>query len=162
MSDHDAFIRLTNVSKHFGAVIAVDQVNVDISQGEFFSLLGPSGCGKTTLLRMLAGFESPTSGELYIDGAAISQVPPHQRPTNMVFQSYAIFPHLDVRRNLSYGLRFDRIEKSELERRVNEALEMVKLPGFGDRRSNELSGGQRQRVPPGPGSHQTAKSPAPR
>lgn len=146
MSDHDAFIRLTNVSKHFGDVIAVDQINVDIAQGEFFSLLGPSGCGKTTLLRMLAGFESPTAGELYIDGAAMSQVPPHQRPTNMVFQSYAIFPHLDVRRNLSYGLRFDRIEKSELARRVDEALEMVKLPGFGDRRSNELSGGQRQRV----------------
>ena len=146
MSDHEAFIRLTNVSKHFGEVIAVDQVNVDIRQGEFFSLLGPSGCGKTTLLRMLAGFESPTGGELYIDGAAMSQVPPHQRPTNMVFQSYVIFPHLDVRRNLSYGLRFDRLEKSELARRVDEALEMVKLPGFGERRSNELSGGQRQRV----------------
>ena len=146
MSDQDAFITINNVSKHFGDVIAVNQVSVDVEKGEFFSLLGPSGCGKTTLLRMLAGFESPTSGELFIDGAPMSQVPPHLRPTNMVFQSYAIFPHLDVRRNLAYGLRFDKIEKAELERRVEEALEMVKLPGFGGRRSHELSGGQRQRV----------------
>ena len=146
MSDQNAFITISNVSKHFGDVIAVDQVSVDVAQGEFFSLLGPSGCGKTTLLRMLAGFESPTAGELFIEHAPMSQVPPHRRPTNMVFQSYAIFPHLDVRRNLAYGLRFDKIEKAELERRVEEALEMVKLPGFGGRRSHELSGGQRQRV----------------
>jgi len=146
MSDQNAFITISNVSKHFGDVIAVDQVSVDVAQGEFFSLLGPSGCGKTTLLRMLAGFESPTAGELFIERAPMSQVPPHRRPTNMVFQSYAIFPHLDVRRNLAYGLRFDKIGKAELERRVEEALEMVKLPGFGGRRSHELSGGQRQRV----------------
>jgi spermidine/putrescine ABC transporter ATP-binding subunit len=146
MSDNDAFIDLKNVSKHFGDVIAVDNVSAHIRKGEFFSLLGPSGCGKTTLLRMLAGFESPTAGELFIDGAPMSQVPPHHRPTNMVFQSYAIFPHLDVRRNLSYGLRFEKIAKTELDARVDEALEMVKLPGFGERRSHELSGGQRQRV----------------
>ena len=146
MTDKNSFISFQGVSKHFGDVVAVDNVSADIAQGEFFSLLGPSGCGKTTLLRMLAGFESPTAGEIYIDNAAMSQVPPHQRPTNMVFQSYAIFPHLDVRRNLEYGLRFDKIDKSELGKRVDEALEMVKLPGFGARRSHELSGGQRQRV----------------
>ncbi len=146
MSEHDAYIRLENVSKHFGEVVAVDDINIAISQGEFFSLLGASGCGKTTLLRMLAGFESPTTGEIYVDAAPMSQVPPHQRPTNMVFQSYAIFPHLNVRANISYGLRYDKLPKAELTRRVEEALEMVKLPGFGERRANELSGGQRQRV----------------
>ena len=146
MSDNNTFISFTDVSKHFGDVIAVDNVSVDIAQGEFFSLLGPSGCGKTTLLRMLAGFESPTTGEIFIDNMPMSQVPPHMRPTNMVFQSYAIFPHLDVRRNLSYGLRFDKLERTEVERRVDEALEMVKLPGFGARRAHELSGGQRQRI----------------
>ena len=146
MTSNDAFVSIVDVSKHFGPVVAVDHLSFSISSGEFFSLLGPSGCGKTTLLRMLAGFESPTTGEVYIDGAPMSEVPPHQRPTNMVFQSYAIFPHLNVRANLAYGLRFDKIEKAELEKRVEEALEMVKLPGFGKRRSNELSGGQRQRV----------------
>ena len=146
MTSNDAFISITDVSKHFGSVVAVDHLSFTIGGGEFFSLLGPSGCGKTTLLRMIAGFESPTTGEIYIDGAPMSVVPPHQRPTNMVFQNYAIFPHLNVRANLAYGLRFDQLEKTELERRIEEALEMVKLPGFGQRRSNELSGGQRQRV----------------
>ena len=146
MSSNDAFISINNVSKHFGTVVAVDNINITISSGEFFSLLGSSGCGKTTLLRMLAGFESPTSGEIYIDDAAMSEVPPHQRPTNMVFQNYAIFPHLNVRANIAYGLRKEKLDNSETKRRVDEALEMVKLPGFGDRRSNELSGGQRQRV----------------
>jgi len=134
------------VSKRFGPVVAVDSINITISGGEFFSLLGSSGCGKTTLLRILAGFEAPTSGEVYIDDMAMSEVPPHLRPTNMVFQNYAIFPHLNVRGNIAYGLRKDKLEKAELLRRVDETLEMVKLPGFGDRRSNQLSGGQRQRV----------------
>ena len=146
MSSNDAYISLSNVSKHFGPVVAVDNINITISSGEFFSLLGASGCGKTTLLRMLAGFETPTSGEIYIDDTAMSEVPPHHRPTNMVFQNYAIFPHLDVRGNIAYGLRKEKLDKTEISRRVDEALEMVKLPGFGNRRSDELSGGQRQRV----------------
>jgi len=146
MSTEQTLIRIDNVSKHFGDVIAVDKVSFDIPAGEFFSLLGPSGCGKTTLLRMLAGFESPTAGEIYIDGKAMSEVPPHQRPTNMVFQNYAIFPHLDVAGNIAYGLRKDKLGKVEQQRRVDEVLEMVKLPGYGMRRANELSGGQQQRV----------------
>ena len=146
MSDHDSYIRIDAVSKHFGPVVAVDRVRMDISKGEFFSLLGPSGCGKTTLLRMLAGFETPTRGEIYLDGAAITQVPPHQRPTNMVFQSYAIFPHLNVLQNVAYGLRKEGLSRDELARRCGEALEMVKLDGFEKRRATELSGGQRQRV----------------
>ena len=146
MTGRDAFIAIDAVSKHFGAVKAVDQVSLEISGGEFFSLLGASGCGKTTLLRLLAGFEMPSAGEIHIDGQAMSQVAPHRRPTNMVFQNYAIFPHLDVRGNLAYGLRKDRLPKDELARRVDEALAMVKLTGFERRRANELSGGQRQRV----------------
>ena len=146
MSDNDAYIRLDNLSKHFGPVVAVEHVDLTISGGEFFSLLGASGCGKTTLLRMLAGFESPTTGEIYIDGVPMSGVPPHKRPANMVFQNYAIFPHLNVRRNIAYGLRAEKLDKAETDRRVGGALEMVKLPGFGERASDELSGGQRQRV----------------
>ena len=146
MSSNDTFIKLTNVSKHFGSVVAVDDVNLTIREGEFFSLLGSSGCGKTTLLRMLAGFESPTCGEILIDATPMSEVPPYRRPTNMVFQNYAIFPHLNVRSNIGYGLRYDKLGTAELNRRIEESLEMVKLPGFGKRRSDELSGGQRQRV----------------
>jgi spermidine/putrescine ABC transporter ATP-binding subunit len=146
MSGKDDYIRINDVSKHFGPVVAVEHVNFTIGEGEFFSLLGASGCGKTTLLRMLAGFESPTTGEIYIDDAPISGVPPHHRPTNMVFQNYAIFPHLNVRRNIAYGLRVEKLDKAETNRRVEEALEMVKLPGFGERGAFELSGGQRQRV----------------
>jgi len=146
MSIQQPFISIDRVSKHFGDVVAVDDVSIDISAGEFFSLLGPSGCGKTTLLRMLAGFESPTSGEIHIDGKAMSEIPPHQRPTNMVFQNYAIFPHLNVAGNIAYGLRKDKLGKVEQTRRVDEALEMVKLGGYGQRKANELSGGQQQRV----------------
>ncbi len=146
MTTKQSFITIDGVSKHFGDVIAVDNVSIDIEQGEFFSLLGPSGCGKTTLLRMLAGFESTTSGEIYLDGKAMSEIPPHQRPTNMVFQNYAIFPHLDVAGNIAYGLRKDKLGKVEQARRVDEALDMVKLPGYGKRGAKELSGGQQQRV----------------
>ena len=146
MSSNQTFISIDRVSKHFGDVIAVDNISIDIEAGEFFSLLGPSGCGKTTLLRMLAGFETPTSGEIYIDGSPITEIPPHHRPTNMVFQNYAIFPHIDVAGNIGYGLRKDKLGKAEQDRRVDEALEMVKLPGYGKRRANELSGGQQQRV----------------
>ena len=143
----DAIISFENVSKHFGSsVVAVDNVSLNIERGEFFSLLGPSGCGKTTLLRMLAGFESPTMGEVYIDGQAMSAIPPHLRPVNMVFQSYAIFPHLDVRKNIEFGMRKSGLSRAELTEKVDEMLELIKLPGFGSRGANELSGGQRQRV----------------
>ena len=145
MSD-SSFISVQNVSKHFGAVRAVDLVDVDIQRGEFFGLLGPSGCGKTTLLRMLAGFEVPTIGELFIDGQAMSSVPPYHRPVNMVFQNYAIFPHLNVAQNIAFGLRKDRLPKSEVNARVDEALALIKLEGYGMRGAAELSGGQRQRV----------------
>ena len=146
MDANAAFIRIDEVSKHFGLVKAVDEVSIDVRRGEFFSLLGASGCGKTTLLRLLAGFEYPTAGEISIDGAPMSSVPPHRRPTNMVFQNYAIFPHLDVRANVAYGLRRDKLAKDELAARVVGALRMVKLEGLEERRATELSGGQRQRV----------------
>ncbi|HEY0302471.1 MAG TPA: ABC transporter ATP-binding protein [Rhizomicrobium sp.] len=140
------YIRIEHVSKRFGGVVAVDDADLGVGRGEFFSLLGPSGCGKTTLLRMIAGFEYPSAGEIYIEGARITDTPPHQRPSNMVFQSYAIFPHLNVFDNIAYGLRKERLKRSELKRRVEEALAMIKLDGFGARRGDELSGGQRQRV----------------
>ena len=134
MNDDAILIKIDSISKQFGEVIAVNNVSIDIAAGEFFSLLGPSGCGKTTLLRLLAGFESPTSGEIYIQGKPMSEIPPHHRPTNMVFQNYAIFPHLDVAGNIAYGLRKEKLGKVEQTRRVDEALEMVKLPGYGQRR----------------------------
>jgi len=146
VSNDETFISISDVSKSFGPVRAVDHVSIDIGRGEFFSLLGPSGCGKTTLLRMLAGFEMPTSGEIIIDGQPMSAVPPHNRPVNMVFQSYAIFPHLDVRANIAYGMRKANLPRPELDARVDEMLEMIKLPGYGNRRSHELSGGERQRI----------------
>jgi len=139
-------ISIQDVSKEFGGVKAVNEVNLDIRRGEFFSLLGPSGCGKTTLLRMLAGFEAPTRGELVIDDQAMSTIPPHRRPVNMVFQNYAIFPHLDVRGNIAFGMRKSGFSKSEVNRRVEEMLEMIKLPGYASRGATQLSGGERQRV----------------
>ncbi len=143
----DNIIRIENVTKQFaGGVKAVDSANFNIERGEFFSLLGPSGCGKTTLLRMIAGFEFPTEGEIFIDNQPSSLIPSYKRPTNMVFQSYAIFPHLNVFDNIAYGLRKDRLSRKELTRRVDEALGMIKLSGFGTRRGDQLSGGQRQRV----------------
>ena len=145
MSDQD-FISLRGVSKHFGKVHAVNDVDMEIARGEFFSLLGPSGCGKTTLLRMLAGFESPTKGELFIDDQPMSAVAPNHRPVNMVFQNYAIFPHLNVGQNIAYGLRRSGLEKVEIQKMVDEMLEAIKLPGYNARKSNELSGGERQRV----------------
>jgi spermidine/putrescine ABC transporter ATP-binding subunit len=141
-----AFISIQSISKHFGEVRAVDDVNLEVAKGEFFALLGPSGCGKTTLLRMLAGFEVPTRGEIYIDGEPTAAVPHFRRPVNMVFQNYAIFPHLNVFQNIAFGLRKDRLARPDLERRVNDALSLIKLDGYGERRADELSGGQRQRV----------------
>lgn len=142
----DAFISIRNVDKYFGKFRAIDNVSIDIGHGEFFSLLGASGCGKTTLLRMLAGFEATTAGEIYIDGQPMSDVPPHMRPVNMVFQNYAIFPHLNVRDNIAYGLRKQRLSRAKRYELVDEMLELIKLPDFGDRKANELSGGQRQRI----------------
>jgi len=143
----DNIIRIEHVTKQFaGGVKAVDDANFNIERGEFFSLLGPSGCGKTTLLRMIAGFEFPSEGEIFIDGQPSSLIPSYKRPTNMVFQSYAIFPHLNVFDNIAYGLRKERLSRKELTRRVEESLGMIKLSGFGGRRGDQLSGGQRQRV----------------
>ncbi|MBB4632790.1 ABC transporter ATP-binding protein [Sphingosinicella soli] len=139
-------ISIRNVTKRFGAVAAVDNISLDIMPGEFFVLLGPSGCGKTTLLRMIAGFEVPTEGQIIIDGHDMAHVPPNKRPVNMVFQSYAVFPHMTVTENVGYGLRIARVASSEIKSRVEEALALVKLDGFGDRRPDQLSGGQRQRV----------------
>ena len=144
--NHDAIISFQNVSKHFGKVKAVDHASFDIQRGEFFSLLGPSGCGKTTLLRMVAGFEMPSSGEIFLDGQPMSVSPPNRRPVNMVFQNYAIFPHLDVRGNIAFGMRKSGLSKDDLNKRIDEVLELIKLPGYGSRGADELSGGQRQRV----------------
>ncbi len=147
MAEHiDAVIDIRDVSKLFGPVAAVDGVSFGIRRGEFFSLLGPSGCGKTTLLRMLAGFEQPSRGEILIDGQPMAGVPANKRPTNMVFQSYAIFPHLNVEENVGYGLRNRMLGKDEMRSRVAAALDLVKLAGYGKRAAHQLSGGQRQRV----------------
>ncbi|MBK6490740.1 MAG: ABC transporter ATP-binding protein [Sphingomonadales bacterium] len=139
-------IQIRNVTKRFGKVAAVDNVSLDIMAGEFFVLLGPSGCGKTTLLRMIAGFELPTEGQILIDGQDMAGIPPNKRPVNMVFQSYAVFPHMSVTDNVGYGLKIAGVGKTEREQRVAEALELVKLGGFGERMPDQMSGGQRQRV----------------
>ena len=139
-------IQIRNVSKRFGKVTAVDNVSLDILSGEFFVLLGPSGCGKTTLLRMIAGFELPTEGQILIDGQDMANVSPNKRPVNMVFQSYAVFPHMSVTDNVGYGLRISGVSKGEMCDRVAEALALVKLGGFEDRMPDQMSGGQRQRV----------------
>ena len=143
---NEAIIRLNRVSKSFGAVSALDKVSADILPGEFFSLLGPSGCGKTTLLRTIAGFEEPDSGSIHIDGQPVEGVEANRRPTNMVFQSYAIFPHMTVAGNVGFGLRRKKLPASEMKQRVDDALRMVDLEGFGARAATTLSGGQRQRV----------------
>jgi spermidine/putrescine ABC transporter ATP-binding subunit len=139
-------ITIRGVSKHFGAVRAVDDVNLEIRRGEFFSLLGPSGCGKSTLLRLLAGLETPGSGEIYIDDQPMSAIPAYRRPVNMVFQNYAIFRHLDVRGNIAFGLRKSGLSKAEINTKVEEMLELIKLPGYAGRGATQLSGGERQRV----------------
>ena len=147
MTDRQPIIEFRNVVKQFGeTVLAVNDVSLQINEGEFFALLGPSGCGKTTLLRMLAGFETPTAGELLIDGEDLSGVPPNKRPVNMVFQSYAVFPHMSVFDNVAYGLKVSGVAKSEIRTRVLEALELVQLGGYDKRNPDQLSGGQRQRV----------------
>jgi len=139
-------VRFEHVSKRFGALTAVDDVTLDIAQGEFFALLGPSGCGKTTLLRILAGFETPNAGRLLLEGADIAATPPYRRPINMMFQNYALFPHLNVEKNVGFGLRQEKIARSEIAARVDEMLAMLRLSGYGKRRIDQLSGGQKQRV----------------
>lgn len=146
MSSNEVLISIRNVRKSFGAFVAVDDVSLDIRQGEFFSLLGASGSGKTTLLRMLAGLEGTTQGEIFIQDQPMSQVPPYRRPVGMVFQNYAIFPHLDVRRNIAYGLRKQGLSQARRDALVDEMLDLVQLPGYGSRKPHQLSGGQRQRV----------------
>jgi putrescine transport system ATP-binding protein len=139
-------LRVEAVVKAFGTVRAVDGLSLDIRAGEFFALLGPSGCGKTTLLRMLAGFETPDHGRILLDGEDIAKVLPHQRPVNMMFQNYALFPHLNVRDNIAFGLRRARMPRAEIRDRVAEMLALVKLEGLEKRKPDQLSGGQRQRV----------------
>jgi spermidine/putrescine transport system ATP-binding protein len=146
MSDRDAIIRVEEVSKRYGRVTAVDRVTLEIPRGEFFALLGPSGCGKTTLLRMLAGFEMPSEGKIFIDGIDMSTIPPNKRPVNMVFQSYAVFPHMTVFENVAYGLKFDNVAKADQYGRVMAALADVKLDHLAERKPDQMSGGQRQRV----------------
>ena len=139
-------LELVNLGKSFGPNRTVDDLNLRIRSGEFFSLLGSSGCGKSTTLRMIAGFERPTTGRVLLDGTDITEVPPHRRPVNTVFQNYALFPHLNVFDNIAFGLRRQRVEAKEIRRRVGQALEMVQLSDFGKRRPAQMSGGQQQRV----------------
>lgn len=141
-----AFIEVRDVSKHFGDFVAVDSVNLQIEKGELFSILGGSGCGKTTLLRMLAGFEAPTTGRIFLDGTDITDQPPYKRPVNMMFQSYAIFPHMTVAKNIAYGLHKERLPKDEVNERVHKMLKLVQMEELASRKPGQLSGGQRQRV----------------
>ncbi len=140
------FIKIRNLVKKFDGFVAVDDVWLDIYKGEFFSLLGPSGCGKTTLLRMLAGFEEPTAGTIEIDGVDMAEVPPYRRPVNMMFQSYALFPHMTVEQNVAFGLKQESKPRAEIARRVEEMLNLVQLTDLARRKPHQLSGGQKQRV----------------
>ncbi|MDF1630933.1 ABC transporter ATP-binding protein [Mycoplana sp. MJR14] len=144
--DSKPFISFRNITKKFGDFTAVDNLTLDIYHREFFALLGASGCGKSTLLRMLAGFERPTSGEIILDGQDIAGIPPYRRPVNMMFQSYALFPHMTVESNIGFGLRQDGMPKAEIAERVKQMLKLVKLEQFAKRKPQQLSGGQRQRV----------------
>ena len=139
-------VRFEGVTRRFGEVVAVDGVNLDIRAGEFFALLGPSGCGKTTLMRMLAGFEAPDAGRILLNGQDIADLPPHLRPSSMMFQSYALFPHLNVEQNVGFGLRQQGWSKADVGPRVEEMLSLVRLEGLNRRRPDQLSGGQKQRV----------------
>jgi putative spermidine/putrescine transport system ATP-binding protein len=139
-------VEIKGASKRFGDVVALEEVSLEIRRGEFFALLGPSGCGKTTLLRMIGGFDEPTSGTVLVGGKDLGNVPPNRRPVNMVFQQYALFPHLTVGENVAFGLRYKGVARADETRRVAEVLELVKLSGFERRKPHQLSGGQRQRV----------------
>ncbi|MFT7565004.1 MAG: putrescine transport system ATP-binding protein, partial [Bacteroidia bacterium] len=140
------FIQIEAISKHFDEFVAVDEVDLEIREGEFFSILGGSGCGKTTLLRMLAGFVQPTNGRILIDGEDMTAIPAHRRPVNMMFQSYALFPHMTVANNIAYGLKQDNLDKTEINERVEKVLELVQMSELSARKPRQLSGGQSQRV----------------
>jgi spermidine/putrescine transport system ATP-binding protein len=142
----DVDVRLERVTKRFGDVAAVDDLSLDISEGEFFSMLGPSGCGKTTTLRMIGGFEDPTYGTVFLGGRDVTDLPPYKRDVNTVFQSYALFPHLNVRENVAFGLRRKKVDKSEIGTRVTDIMKLVDLEGFEERKPPQMSGGQQQRV----------------
>jgi spermidine/putrescine transport system ATP-binding protein len=142
----DVDVRLERVTKAFGDTVAVDDLSLDIQEGEFFSMLGPSGCGKTTTLRMIGGFEEPTRGTVYLGGRDVTDLPPYRRDVNTVFQSYALFPHLDVFENVAFGLRRKKVDKADVHRRVTDSLRLVDLPGYEKRKPTQLSGGQQQRV----------------
>lgn len=144
--DNSTFVRIEQVSKTWGSVTAVDHLSLDVHRGEFFSLLGPSGCGKTTLLRLLAGFEQPDSGRIFIGGKDVTDIPPYERPVNMMFQSYALFPHMNVEDNIAYGLKQEHMPKAARQQRVREMLSLVQIEKLASRKPHQLSGGQRQRV----------------
>jgi spermidine/putrescine transport system ATP-binding protein len=146
MENQEAVIALHNVRKQYGSFVAVHDANFSIGRGEFFALLGPSGCGKTTTLKMIAGFEQPTDGQVFLEGVNVSEVPPHKRNVNTVFQQYALFPHMTVFDNIAFGPRSKKIQESEVVRRVTEMLDIVRLGEFANRRPSQLSGGQQQRV----------------
>jgi putrescine transport system ATP-binding protein len=146
MTDAQTIVRTINVVKRFGNVAAVNDVSLDIVRGEFFALLGGSGCGKTTLLRMLAGFEAPDSGSIVLDGIPAADTPPYERPTNMVFQSYALFPHMTVEGNVEFGLKQEKLDAIEVRQRTAQALDLLQMTAFAQRKPHQLSGGQRQRV----------------
>ncbi len=146
MGGEDAFVRVDEVVKIFGDTVAVKSVSLDVRRHECFALLGSSGCGKSTLLRMLAGFEEPTSGRIYLDNEDITDLPPYRRPVNMMFQSYALFPHMTVEANVAFGLKQEGVPRNEIHERVFEALDLVQMAGFSRRKPNQLSGGQQQRV----------------
>ena len=144
--DHAMTIQIRDASKRFGEFLAVDRVSLDIRRGEFFSLLGSSGCGKTTLLRMIAGFEQPTEGRILLNGVDVTGTPPYRRPVNLVFQHFALFPHLTVAKNVAFGLKYQNLPRSDRAARIGEVLDLVRLPGLEGRYPHELSGGQKQRV----------------
>ena len=145
-TDPDEFVRVADVVKIFGDVVAVRSVNLSVRRNEIFALLGSSGCGKSTLLRMLAGFEEVTSGQIMLDGEDITAIPPHRRPVNMMFQSYALFPHMTVQANVAFGLKQEGVDAAEIHDRVFEALDLVQMAGYSRRKPHQLSGGQQQRV----------------
>lgn len=146
MPEDEPIVRIEGITKHFGSVYAVDDVTLHIHRGEFFSLLGSSGCGKTTLLRMLAGFEVPSQGKIFLDGQDVTEIPPYDRPVNMMFQSYALFPHMSVADNIAFGLKQSGMPTAERQQRIDEMLELVQISALAKRKPHQLSGGQRQRV----------------
>ncbi|MDD4449704.1 MAG: ABC transporter ATP-binding protein, partial [Sphaerochaeta sp.] len=146
----EAYLELKDLTKSFGndadKVVAVDHINLQVKEGDLVTLLGPSGCGKTTTLRMIAGFHTPTGGDVYIDGVSMNQIPPNKRPTAMVFQNYALFPHMTVFENIAYGLRIRKESNDEVKRKVEDIMRLIGLENLGDRQPRQLSGGQQQRV----------------